>query len=136
MKILIDTCIVIDFLQKRKPFDKEAVKIMKLAATEQFIGCITAKAATDIYYLNKRAFHNEKESRIKLNQLLSIVGMVDTSAEDVFHAISSQVSDFEDAVMIETAIRLKMDCIVTRNLKDYEKSTVPVYEPVKFLQIL
>ena len=29
---------------------------------------------------------------------------------------------FEDAVMTETAIRSKMDCIITRNKKDYAKA--------------
>lgn len=105
MKALIDTCVVIDFLQRREPFDKDAVQIMRLAAMNQFTGCITAKSATDIYYLNHRATHSDKESRTKLNQLLAIIGLLDTSAEDIFHAISSDTSDFEDAVMIETARR-------------------------------
>ncbi len=136
MKALIDTCVVIDFLQRREPFDKEAVQIMRLAAMNQFTGCITAKSATDIYYLNHRATHSDKESRTKLNQLLAIIGLLDTSAEDIFHAISSDTSDFEDAVMIETARRSGMDCIVTRNQKDYEKSPVTVYPPAEFLRLL
>ena len=136
MKALIDTCVVIDFLQRREPFDKDAVQIMRLAAMNQFTGCITAKSATDIYYLNHRATHSDKESRTKLNQLLAIIGLLDTSAEDIFHAISSDTSDFEDAVMIETARRSGIDCIVTRNQKDYEKSPVTVYSPAEFLRIL
>lgn len=136
MKALIDTCVVIDFLQRREPFDKDAVQIMRLAAMNQFTGCITAKSATDIYYLNHRATHSDKESRTKLNQLLAIIGLLDTSAEDIFHAISSDTSDFEDAVMIETARRSGMDCIVTRNQKDYEKSPVTVYSPAEFLRLL
>lgn len=135
MKALIDTCVVIDFLQRREPFDKDAVQIMRLAAMNQFTGCITAKSATDIYYLNHRATHSDKESRTKLNQLLAIIGLLDTSAEDIFHAISSDISDFEDAVMIETARRSGMDCIVTRNQKDYEKSPVTIYSPAEFLRL-
>jgi len=135
MKALIDTCVVIDYLQRREPFDKEAVQIMRLVAMDQFTGCITAKSATDIYYLNHRATHSDKESRLKLNQLLALVGMLDTSAEDVFHAISSDMSDFEDAVMVETARRSGMDCIITRNQKDYEKSSVTVYSPAEFLRL-
>lgn len=135
MKALIDTCVVIDFLQRREPFDKEAIQIMRLAAMDQFTGCITAKSATDIYYLNHRATHNDKESRRKLNQLLMVIGLLDTSAEDIFYAISSDTSDFEDAVMIETARRSGMDCIITRNQKDYGKSSVTVYSPEEFLRL-
>ncbi len=136
MKALIDTCVVTDFLQRREPFDKDAMQIMQRAATNRFVGYITAKSATDIYYLNHRATHSDKESRTKLNQLLAIVGMLDTSAEDVFLAIASDVSDFEDAVMIETAQRSGVDCIVTRNQKDYRNSPVPVYSPKEFLQFI
>ena len=41
--------------------------------------------------------------------------------------ISSELTDYEDATMTETALRCGMDCIVTRNLRDYRKSPVPVY---------
>lgn len=71
-----------------------------------------------------------------LNQLLSLVGVLDTSSEDIFHAISSEISDFEDAVMAETAERSNVDCIITRNKKDYKKSRVLVYDPDEFLEVL
>lgn len=80
--------------------------------------------------------HSEAESREKLNKLLAIVGLLDTTAEDVFHALSSNVSDFEDAIMIETGIRCRMDCIITRKTKDYSKSQLPIYTPAEFLQEL
>lgn len=136
MKALIDTCVVIDFLQNREPFAAAAHKVFRTAATEMFSGYITAKSATDIYYLIHRCTHSDKESRTKLNQLLTIIGMLDSKADDVFHAISSEVSDFEDAVMIETALRSNVNCIVTRNTTDYCKSSIPVYAPEQFLEML
>lgn len=136
MKVLIDTCVVIDFLQKREPFAETAKSIFRAAALDQFLGYITAKAATDIYYLTHRFTHSDKESRHKLNQLLSLVGLLDTSAEDIFHAISSDVTDFEDAVMIETARRTQVDGIVTHNTKDYVKSQISVYDSDDFMKNL
>jgi predicted nucleic acid-binding protein len=136
MKALIDTCVVMDFLQSREPFAEIARSVFRAAAAELFSGCITAKAATDIYYLMHRCTHSDHESRTKLNQLLTIVGMLDSTADDVFHAISSDVSDFEDAVMIETAIRSRVDCIITRNTRDYAKSPVTVLTPEQFMDCL
>lgn len=136
MKALLDTCVIMDFLQNREPFAQDAKKIMQAAAMELFTGCITAKSATDIYYLMHRCTHSNKESRSKLNQLLTIIGMLDSMADDVFHAISSDIKDFEDAVMCETAIRSKVDCIVTRNEKDYTNSIVTVYTPKVFIETL
>ena len=37
--------------------------------------------------------------------------------------------------MVETAIRSGIDCIVTRNKKDYIKSTIPVYDPNEFIAL-
>lgn len=125
-----------DFLQSREPFAENAKKIMQASAMEMFDGFITAKSATDIYYLTHRCTHSDKESRNKLSKLLTIVNMLDSKADDVFSAIPSEVSDFEDAVMIETAARSQMDCIVTRNKKDYAKSSVTVYTPEQFIELI
>ena len=136
MKALIDTCVVMDFLQHREPFANDAKAIFRAAACEQFTGYITAKSATDIYYLTHRCTHSDKEARSKLNSVLSIISMLDSAAIDVYHALSSKSSDFEDAVMIETASRSHVDCIVTRNQEDYRKSSVPVFSPADFLKRL
>lgn len=136
MKAIVDTCVVIDFLQRREPFSASALTVFQAAASEQFCGCITAKSATDIYYLTHRCTHSDAKTRDILNSLLSIVSMLDSAAVDVFHALSSETSDFEDAVMIETAVRSKVDCIITRNTKDYQKSPIPVYAPDEFLKLL
>lgn len=55
---------------------------------------------------------------------------------DIFHGLSSKTPDFEDAVMIETASRTNIDCIITRNQKDYRNSSVAVLSPSEFLQQL
>lgn len=38
--------------------------------------------------------------------------------------------------MTETAIRSKMDCIITRNKKDYTKAKIPIYDPIEFWNLL
>lgn len=136
MRVLIDTCVIIDVLQNRSPFAKDAQTIFLAAANNQFIGCITAKASTDIYYLMHRYTHDDKASREVLNKLFSLFDVLDTSGMDCRRAIPSSISDFEDAVMIETALRYETDCIVTRNMQDYAKSTVQVYSPEQFLKQL
>ena len=60
MRALLDTCIIIDALQSREPFSNDAQTIFLLAANQQFVGCITAKSSTDVYYLMHRYTHNDK----------------------------------------------------------------------------
>ena len=136
MRALIDTCIIIDALQDRKPFNSDAQKIFLAVANKHLTGCIAAKSSTDIYYLTHRATHSDKETRKILTKLFLLFEVLDPAGIDCRKAISSSVSDYEDAVMIETAIHSDVDCIVTRNIKDYTQSPVKVYRPSELLNQL
>lgn len=136
MRVLIDTCVIIDALQSRIPFAESAQQIFIYSANKQFEGYITAKSVTDIYYLTHRLTHSDAETRKILGKLFTLFHLLDTTSLDCRKAISSEISDYEDAIMVETAIRSEMDCIVTRNVKDYMKSSVKVYEPSVFLKLL
>lgn len=134
MRILIDTCIMIDALQNREPFHKHAQEIFLLAANRKMDAFITAKSVTDIYYLMHRVTHSDKDTRDVLSRLFRLFELADTAGTDCRYALSSEVSDYEDAVMIETAVRTQMDGIVTRNTKDYSKSAVPVLTPEELIR--
>ncbi len=41
--------------------------------------------------------------------------IIDTGVMDIRNALTSEITDFEVAVMAESAIQNKVDCIVTRN---------------------
>ena len=134
MRAVIDTCVVVDALQSREPFCKEAQSIFLLCANRQFEGFLTAKAITDIYYLTHRQTHSDKATRDVLTKLCALFVLLDTTALDIRKAISAEISDFEDAVMVETAVRSGADCIVTRNTKDYAKAQIAVCTPEEFIQ--
>ncbi len=136
MRVLIDTCVILDALQAREPFAEDANNIFLAAANHLYNGYISAKATTDIYYLTHRHTHSDKDSRDILNKLLTIFDVLDTMGIDCRRAIPSKTTDYEDAVMIETAIRSEIDCIVTRNTADYDNSPVTIYTPSEFLKTL
>ncbi|MGN0243439.1 MAG: PIN domain-containing protein [Lachnospiraceae bacterium] len=134
MRVLVDTCVIIDALQNRAPFCEEAQQIFVLIANKQVAGYISAKSVTDIYYLTHRAMHSDCETRRILNTLFALFDILDTTSLDCRKALSSEITDYEDAVMCETAYRSDIDCIVTRNQRDYTKAEVKVYTPKEFLQ--
>ena len=136
MRVLIDTCVIVDALQSRKPFDEAAQRIFIYSANQQFEGYITAKSVTDIYYLTHRLTHSDSETRRILSKLFTLFHLLDTTSLDCRKAISSEIADYEDAIMVETAVRSEMDCIVTRNIKDYIIAPIEVYEPSEFVSIL
>ena len=134
MRALIDTCVIIDALQNREPFAQEAQQIFFTIANKHATGYISAKAVLDIYYLTHRSTHSDEATRKILKTLLGLFDILDTTQLDCRQALSSDISDYEDAVMCETAKRCDVDCIVTRNQKDYAKSEVTVDSPAEFLE--
>lgn len=133
MRVLIDTCVIMDAVQSREPFAQDAQSILLAAANQQIMGCVTAKEMTDIYYLTHRCTHDREATKTLMGRLGVLLVILDTTQSDIRRALSSDLSDFEDAVMVETALREEMDCIVTRNLPDFARSPLPVYSPCDFL---
>lgn len=136
MRALLDTCIVVDVLKHREPFWVDSRKVMLAIANHHAEGFLTAKSLTDLYYLTHRHIHDDKETRRILSTLLVTLSLLDTAGMDCRRALPSETGDFEDAVMIETARREKMDCIVTRNQRDYTHSPIPVLSPAEFLRAI
>ncbi len=136
MKAIIDTCVVIDFLLDRKPFCNTARKVFEICVMEKCRGYITAKSVADIYYIAHRHTHSDIEARRILQKILSLVNIIDATAEDIIYALQSNIKDYEDAILDASSMRTNVDCIVTRNIKDYKKSSREVYTPKQFISKL
>jgi len=136
MTVLIDTCVIIDALQKRQPFDIAAMKIIDAVAKKRIRGVITAKSITDIHYIYMRHVHDREKTLDVVKKLFALFVVADTLAVDCYNACFSDVNDYEDGVMEQTAKRLHVDCIVTRNLKDYRLSNIKAFSPDDFFAYL
>lgn len=134
MRVLLDTNILIDVLQSREPWCYDGQKIFLLAAEEKFDACITANTVADIHYLMKFNLHDEKKTRTILKTLFQLFEILDTCSIDCEKALHSSLRDYEDALMNETAAREKISCIITRNIKDFQNSSIQAYLPSEFLK--
>ena len=136
MRVLIDTCVVIDTIQDRLPFSEDSKQIFLFAANNIFNGYISAKSVTDIYYLVHKTTHDKPKTKEIINKLFSLFDILDTKGIDCKKAILSETADYEDAVMIESALRDEIDCIVTRNNRDYAKAPIKIYNPKQFIEMI
>ena len=136
MRVLLDTCVVLDYLENREPFFDDALDLMISAANRDIDGCITANTTTDLFYIIHQKLHDPKKTKKVLSKLLGLLSVIDTTEEDCRNAVAADTSDYEDAVQMETAARAGLDCIVTRNEKDYRRSGTPVLTPGEFLKTL
>jgi len=133
MIILLDTNIIMDALQERQPFDAEAKEILLRAQNSEFNCCFTANAATDIFYLYRKA-RDIKSARQVLLFLLSTFKVISITHEDCVNAMSVLIEDFEDALVSVCAEKAGADYIISRDDKYlHNNSPVKVITPKDFL---
>ena len=115
-------------------------KIFYAIANKRIIGCITAKEAADIHFFSRKQFTGQEnvdeKARQVMTKLYAIFELVDTLGIDCQNAIAIKNNDYEDAIMIESAVRAGLDCIVTRNPDHFKMSSIPVYSPAEFVKKL
>ena len=132
MKLLIDANILLDVLQKREPHYKYSSLVWKLCETGKVTGYVSVLTFMNLVYIMRKELSPEKIDDI-YKALALIFTFEDLTEEDVKNALEMQLKDFEDAVQIQTAIRITADFIITRNVKDFVKSPIPAYTPEELL---
>lgn len=135
MKILIDTNVLLDFLQQRESF-AEAEEILSLCGRNKVQGFVAAHSFPNMFFILRKYMDSAKR-RDLLFYLTSLLGVVSIDYLKILSALSrADFNDFEDCLQDECAAEIKADFIVTRNTDDFKNSMVPAITPAAFLKIL
>ena len=130
--LFLDTNIVLDLLEERKPFCDDAVRLFTLAHKKKvklYVSPVTFTTAS--YVLSK---HGAAEERRLLSYLRQLVSVVPTDDLMIDAALSSDFKDFEDALQYFSALAVNAEVIITRNGKDFMSSTLPVMSADEWLE--
>lgn len=133
MKILIDTNVILDVLCNRKGFVDDSLKVFKYCEAHQIIGCISALSVPNIVYIMRKELDINRIKEI-LTILTSLFTIVDLRETDLIKSADLDFSDYEDALQSVCASRAKVNYIVTRNIKDFKNSIVPVVTPSELFE--
>jgi predicted nucleic acid-binding protein len=132
--IFIDTDVVLDFLLNREPFSTFASIIFTLSEQGKINAYISPLTINNCYYILRKLASHKKVIN-NLQKLLIITNITSISKQDVVLALNSNFNDLEDALQHFSAIsHSKIDVILTRNIKDYKNSEVPVMTPETYLK--
>ena len=135
MKALFDTNVILDVLLDRAPFSEDACAVLSMVERSQISGLICATTVTTIYYLLTKALGRQKATS-HTKALLSIFEVAPVNRVVLENAIASKFRDFEYAVVYEAACNAGAGYIMTRNVRDFAPSTLPVFTPSEFLKML
>lgn len=131
-KIFLDTNVVLDFILKRKGFAEEAAKIFDLGERKKLKLSLSSLSINNIDYVVSKIESSEKSRRVII-KLLSLVEVLSVGKSTVEKAAMSKFKDFEDALQNFCAEEGGFNLIITRNTKDYQKSTLSIQTPKEFL---
>ena len=134
MKVLLDTNVLLDVVEKREPYFSASFQVFMKSATKEIEAVIGASSVTDIYYIARRNCKDAKKALDYIIDLFNVVNVVDTKAVDIQNAIKLGFPDYEDAVVAATAMRENARYIITRNTSDYRNIPVLAISPVDFLK--
>ena len=134
MKVLLDTNVVLDYLGANEGFSEDAEKVFDLASKREDIKLVSSSSITDILYVLKRAVKDAEIVKRKYASLRKKINILSVTEEDIDKAFLRNWKDFEDAVQYTVAEANAVDCIITRNKKDFEETIIPSYEPIEFIE--
>lgn len=133
MKVLIDTNVILDVLCDRPDFAEASSKVWKYCEINQIEGYISALSIPNIVYILRKELTPEKTLKL-IQQIMMIFEIAELKASDLKNAAEILTSDFEDAVQMCCASRIKADYIITRNIRDFKDSKGPALKPSEFLE--
>jgi len=133
MRIFIDTNIIIDLLAKREPFYNESQKIFSLSDTNEVELFISSLSLVNTYYILNDVM-KIKNARSILGKFKVLIQSNPLSDKIVELALNDEkFKDFEDGIQYYSALESQCELIVTRNLKDFKNSRIPVLSPKEFI---
>lgn len=133
-KIFIDSDVVIDFFTDREPFANPASEIFELNEQGTLELYISAVSINNIYYIIRK-YLGPKRAIQTIEMLTEMIQIVGTTREEIVQALKNDFKDFEDSIQYSTALTIDgVEAIITRNVKDYDKSEIAVFTPENYLK--
>lgn len=134
-KLLVDTNIIIDLLAERKEFYDAAAQLFSLADQKKINLCVCSLSFANAHYVLNRQLEETKVREI-LRKLKVLVEVLPLDSKVLDKSLNSDFKDFEDAIQYYAAIESNVDIIITRNLKDFKKSNLPVLTAGQFIKLI
>ena len=133
-KIVIDVNILMDFLFKRDGHEKVA-EIFKICSEGNIQGLVCAHEITTLSYFLNKMIKNKTKVKKSISGIMQHFKIIEINRELLEKALTSEIDDFEDAVIEASSSKEKAEYILTRNIKDFKKSMINAITPDELLVI-
>ena len=116
-KLLLDTNVIIDFVGEREPFKRDTNLLMLAGRVGEFSLWIASSQVTDIIYIMTGGGRKDKvpEALEKLRALRTFINVYAVTDRDIDKMLATSWSDPEDALLVDIALKMRADAIITRD---------------------
>lgn len=116
-KLLLDTNIVIDFLHHREPHYEKTRLLMLCGRVGEFNLWITSSQVTDIIFILTKGGHKSEVPKVleQLRTLRTFINVYAVTDSDIDKMLATTWNDPEDALLIDIALKMRADTIITRD---------------------
>ncbi|MCY3604488.1 MAG: PIN domain-containing protein [Gammaproteobacteria bacterium] len=121
-----------DLALDRQPYSQPAAALLDRIQATGHTAFIAWHTVANFHYLVSRS-HGRRSARDFIVELTRFVGVAAGDAQSIRYAASLPMKDFEDAMQVAAARFCGVSRIVTRNIKDYERSPIPAITPLQAL---
>jgi len=133
-KLFIDTNIVLDLLGQRAPFYQDAAMLFSLADRKEIKLCVSSLSFANANSILSK-LKSKEEARAILTRFKVLVEVLALDDKILELSLNDDAfSDFEDGLQYYTALENESDVIITRNLRDFKTSAIPVMTAGQYLQ--
>jgi len=135
LRVIVDTNVVLDVLLARRPFVESASRVFALVEQSRIEASLCATTVTTVDYLLTQSLSRD-EGRQALRGLLELFEIAPVNRSVIEKALQSKIEDFEDAVLEQAGRLTGAEAIITRNTKDFRKSSIKALDPTELLLAL
>ncbi|WP_251213354.1 type II toxin-antitoxin system VapC family toxin [Adlercreutzia murintestinalis] len=135
MNVLLDTCVVIDYLGRKEPFFHDAELIMAAGFFRDVKLWTTGQALNDAFYVLRKYLPADQIQQA-IVELLEVITPVTLAPDDYQRAARQNWDDFEDCLVALCAQKARADYLITRDASGFTRSSVPPISPADWLALM
>lgn len=135
MDLMLDNNILLDHIGRREPFYELSRRVCLLGVIGEIQAFISSNMITDIYYLLRKDYGSVEAQRM-IEEDLGFLKIIGVSSEDISEALSQKWPDMEDCLVSVCAKKANADYIITRNTKDFKRSSIKALTPKELFEEL
>ncbi len=130
--MLLDTDVLVDIALDRHPHSGPASELLDRIEYGAEAAYVAWHSISNLYYMVAPT-RGDLDTRDFIVELTRFVTVAITNTKDIRYAAELPMADFEDAMQVAAARACGARHIVTRNIRDYERSPIRAVNPEEAL---